>query len=63
MAMNQKTENVFERPKKKPVNGAQETGNMVCQFNRQLAESDPPNEGFFPPRCNGEPFEAFRQGI
>jgi len=49
--MNQKRENVFERPKKKPVRGAQEKGNMVCKYSRQLAEPGRPNKGFFFPRA------------
>lgn len=47
--MNQKRENVSERPKKRPVNGVQEKGNMVCKFNRQLAEPSRPNKRVSPP--------------
>lgn len=43
--VNQKGENVFERPKKKPVSGAQRE--RVSEYSGQLAEPGRPNKGGF----------------
>lgn len=65
--MNQKEENVFEGPKKKPVNAARKERKKGLQVRyTRLPELDRLSKGFYPPSppdaMNSQPFKAFQTG-